>query len=155
LGAGVAGEGEVAGGELVVVEPAAAACVGGVVTSSVVDALAPACTSSPAYVAVIVRVPADPGVYLTEQPDTAVDVSETKGQVRSEPKPASPASDVKLTFPVGRDAVPGEMSLSVAVHVAGCAATTAEPQLTETVVARAPTGSVPCPLEALCVGSPA
>lgn len=48
----------------------------------------------------------------------------------------------KLTVPFGVDGVPSvSLSVTVAVHLAGCETTTPEPQCTDSVVTREPTAS--------------
>jgi hypothetical protein len=95
-------------------------------------------------VAVIVWAPDPtwPGVYSNEQPDVVPDSGGPRVQVPDMLKLAPTASEPKLTVPVGGEGVPAAaVSMTVAVHVAGCETTTPEPQLTETFVAREPTAS--------------
>jgi hypothetical protein len=78
------------------------------------------------------------GSYSTEQLlDCSVPANGLNSHVVEGLKVPS-ESEPKLTVPVGVDGVPAAVSVTVAVHVAGCETTTPEPQLTETVVPRGP-----------------
>jgi hypothetical protein len=118
--------------------------------------LDPACSaeSPPGYSAVILCVPESTlvALYSTEQVDAAPPDG-LNGQVGELKVPFE--SDLKLTDPVGPDRVPLAVSVTVTVHVAACATTTGEPQLTAVLVVRGPTTTSLNPLDALCsAGSP-
>jgi hypothetical protein len=91
-------------------------------------------------------------LYSTEQVDAAPP-DRLNGQVGELKVPFE--SDLKLTVPVGLDRVPLAVSVTVTVHVAACATTTGEPQLTAVLVVRGPTTTSLNPFDALCsAGSP-
>jgi hypothetical protein len=112
------------------------------------DALPAACAASPTYSTVIMWLP-DPtwaGLYSNEQPDSVPEANGLRTQVFDGPKLALGESERKETIPSGADVVPSAVSLTVTVHVADCGTTTPKPQLTDTVVPRRPTASMPDPL---------
>jgi len=84
---------------------------------------------SPPYAPVIKAVPVAVAVKVTEQlPDTRVHVVELN-------EPAGPVS-VKVTVPVGVVTVPGDVSVTVAVHDDACPTTTGLVQTTAVEVLR-------------------
>lgn len=78
-------------------------------TVTVVLPLLPVCALSPGYVAATVTVVAEDGVIVTEH-DAVMPV----------PLSVHVAPPVKLTIPVGVIGVPGELSVTVAVHDVDC-----------------------------------
>jgi len=94
----------------------------------------PVCRASPAKVAVTVRVPAVVGVYATEH--EAVVPAPAGEQVAGEKVPDALEDQETVPDPPGVEAVPPEVSVTVAVHVVGDPETTGVPHDTEVVVLR-------------------
>ena len=88
-----------------------------------------ACVESPPYAPVIRAVPEAVAVKVTEQ------LPETNAQVVELNEPAGPVS-VKVTVPVGVVTVPGEVSVTVAVHDDAWPTTTGLVQTTAVEVLR-------------------
>jgi hypothetical protein len=104
----------------------------------------------PSYVAPITSVPAIEGVYVTEQ--VAVALLPARVQAVSENVPAPPVN--QCTVPPGVIATPGDVSVTVAVHVEAEPTWTGVPQVTEVVVCRWLTPICAEPLLAPWAGSP-
>ena len=122
---------------------------GGVVAVTVKGAAElPPCTASPAYTAVTVRVPAVVGVYATEH-EAVVPAPEGE-QVAGENVPDPLEDHETVPEPPGGEAVPPEVSVTVAVHVVEVPTTTVAPHVTEVDVPRfvavtvAPPALTPC-----------
>jgi len=124
----------------VVPDGAVIVTVGPVVSGGVVAvtlngvAALPACTASPAYVAVTVRVPTVVGVYATEH--EAVVPAPTGEQVAGANVPDALEDHETVPEPPGGEAVPPEVSVTVAVQVVEEPATTGEPHVTDVAVLR-------------------
>ncbi len=96
----------------------------------------------------IVAAPVALGVNVTEQ------VAATSAHDVALNEPAAPV-EVKLTEPVGVIAVPGEVSVTVAVHVDAWAIGTDDgAHATAVLVVRTVTLMVPLPLLVACIESP-
>src|SRR3989441_5723659 len=100
---------------------------------------------------VCVPLPTALGVYVTEQEDELPEPASVQGL----PVKVPALSEAKLTVPVGVDAVPVAVSVTVAVQV-GLAptGTLGGVQLTLVEVERWVTTTVVVPLEVACVASP-
>lgn len=123
------------------------------VTLTVVLPADPLCVLSPPYVAVMVCVPLPTalGVYVTEQEDELPEPLSVQGLPLNVPA----LSEAKLTVPVGVDAVPAAVSLTVAVQVVlAPTGTLVGVQLTLVEVERLATATAVVPLEVACVLSP-
>ena len=94
----------------------------------------PACTASPAYTAVTVRVPPVVGVYATEH--EAVVPAPTGEQVAGANVPGALEDHETVPEPPGGEAVPPDVSVTVAVHVVEVPVATDVPQVTDVAVPR-------------------
>jgi hypothetical protein len=112
----------------------------------------PACTASPAYTAVTVRVPAVVGVYATEH--VAVVPAPAGEQVAGANVPDTLEDHETDPEPPGGEAVPPEVSVTVAVHVVEEPATTVVPHVTEVDVPRFVAVTVTTPELTPCAPSP-
>ena len=126
---------------------------GGVVavTLNGVDEL-PVCTVSPAYVAVTVRAPTVVGVYETEH--EAVVPAPTGEQVAGANVPGALEDHETAPVPPGGEAVPPEVSVTVAVQVVEDPATTGVPHVTDVAVPRFVAVTVVEPTLPPCAPSP-
>ena len=112
----------------------------------------PACTASPAYTAVTVRVPVVVGVYATEH--EVVVPAPTGEQVAGENVPGALEDHETVPEPPGGEAVPPEVSLTVAVQVVEEPATSGVPHVTEVAVPRFVAVTVVPPELTPCAPSP-
>src|SRR2546426_954586 len=100
---------------------------------------------------VCVPLPTALGVYVTEQEDELPEPASVQGL----PLKVPAVSEAKLTVPVGVDAVPVAVSVTVAVQVVlAPTGTLVGVQLTLVDVERWVTTTVVVPLEVACVPSP-
>ena len=119
---------------------------------TVVVPLLPAWTLSPPYEAVMVCVPITVGVKVTEHWPLALSVQLAAGVKLP---CGAPPLFVKVTVPVGVVAVPGLVSVTVAVQVVGpFTGTELGMQVTPVLVDRSPPDTVVLPLLLACVASP-
>jgi hypothetical protein len=112
----------------------------------------PACTASPAYTAMTVRVPAVVGVYATEH--EAVVPAPTGEQVAGANVPGALEDHETAPEPPGKEPAPPEVSVTVAVQVVEDPATTVVPHVTDVAVFRLVAVTVAPPELTPCAPSP-